>query len=349
MTTLGCELYFDVEGIIVSADALGKSVTHKGVGMTMRLDLPATPGEFDFPRIEFVVDEPRDRVPTAAFVNISETTFEIRLVRVVVNLDANAAELDDASTRQLLVDMIREATRFVGDFTDWIWVNGQTWYEPRGRYPKLVSSVGLIDLNAQLYKGIQIGQAGTLRILPDDAPLSGEALGRLGERAETGPPELPSLLLAEARHYLGTTHTLAPDRAVLIAAIACEIRVKAVLREKAGPAARSLVDIIVGNPRDVSVAAFDLFHKTMRATVGRSLHEENRRLFDTVRSLFETRNRIVHRGEVTDIEHARPLVAAAVEAFEWLDSVQALVGHDSVPDANVDGPPVDGPTDEPAS
>jgi hypothetical protein len=347
VSTFGCELFFEVEGIIVSGDALGASVTYRRPGFKLRLDLPRAQNEFKFPRIEFVDDEPRDKIPSLAYVNVSETTFEVRLVRVVVNIESDETEPDDAAKTRLLLDVISEAQRFVGDLTDWIWVNGQTWNEPRGRYPKLVSSVGLIDLDAKLYKGIEIGQAGTLRVLPEDAPLSSEALQHLGERAETGPPELAYLLLAEARHYLWTTHTLAPDRAILVAAMACEIRVKAVLRENAEPTARALVDIILSNPRDVSVAAINLFHKTMHATVGRSLHDERKPLFAKVQSLFETRNKIVHSGTVTDFEQAEPLVAAAVEAFEWLDSVHGSGEPETLPDANADV--MDQTTDEAAS
>lgn len=84
-----------------------------------------------------------------------------------------------------------------------------------------------------------------------------------------------------------------------------------------------LIEIMLTSPRDFTVAVKALFHGVMRAAVGRSLHQENADLFNEVNALFEARNRLAHRGELPTEEVARRAVAAAVGAFEWLDSLEA--------------------------
>ena len=49
-----------------------------------------------------------------------------------------------------------------------------------------------------------------------------------------------------------------------MAAIACEVKVKMTLRERADPAQRPLLDFALDNPREVTVtAAYGLFDKLM--------------------------------------------------------------------------------------
>jgi hypothetical protein len=101
-------------------------------------------------------------------------------------------------------------------------------------------------------------------------------------------------LLADALYFIGLNP---PDcqRAVLIAAIACEV--KDTLRRKVPPDRLSFVDLILDNPRDWSLAAVALFDKAMNAALGRSLRAERHEVYKDVTKLFEVRNRIAHGGE----------------------------------------------------
>ena len=86
-----------------------------------------------------------------------------------------------------------------------------------------------------------------------------------------------------------------------MAAIACEVKVKEVLRRSAGKEQRSLLDFALDNPREVTVtAATGLFDKLMLATAGRSLRHDDRQLFKHIQELYTVRNRIAHSGRLPD-------------------------------------------------
>lgn len=130
-------------------------------------------------------------------------------------------------------------------------------------------------------------------------------------------------LLADAEHYaLHRVHDL--RRAVLMAAIACEVKVKTVLREKATAAQRSLLDFALDSPREITVTAADgLFDKLMLATVGRSLRQDDRELFRDIQLLYTVRNRIAHRGAMPEEAETGRVVRAARRCFVWLDEITA--------------------------
>ena len=101
-------------------------------------------------------------------------------------------------------------------------------------------------------------------------------------------------------------------RAVLIAAIACEVKVKEVLRQAASEDQRSLLDFALDNPREVTVTAADgLFDKLMLATAGRSLRQDDRQLFRHIQELYTVRNRVAHSGRLPDKPEAGRVVRAA--------------------------------------
>jgi hypothetical protein len=105
-------------------------------------------------------------------------------------------------------------------------------------------------------------------------------------------------------------------------AIACEVKVKAILRSRATEAQRSLVDFALNNPHEVTVTAADeMFDKLMFATLGRSLREDNKQLFLDIKSLYTVRNRIAHGGLMPDEAEAGRVVHASRRCFVWLDSL----------------------------
>jgi hypothetical protein len=105
------------------------------------------------------------------------------------------------------------------------------------------------------------------------------------------------------------------------------VKIKATLVDKTPAGKRGLVEIILKNIREVQVAVGALPHKTMKAAVGRSLHEDNRTLFEAVNKLFRDRNNIAHRGEPPTLDDARANVQAAVDLFAWLDSLPSRPGE----------------------
>ena len=153
-----------------------------------------------------------------------------------------------------------------------------------------------------------------------EASLNSASTSLLVERLAGTSQPLPmaETLLADAPYFLG----LAPpdyQRAVLIAAIACEVKVRDTLRQKISPDRLPLVELILANPRDWSVAAVALIDKAMAAALGRSLKADDREMYRSICKLFEIRNGIAHRGEEPERNEARRVLLAARQVFRWLD------------------------------
>ena len=160
----------------------------------------------------------------------------------------------------------------------------------------------------------------------DGSEIDAEFVALLREKlAIAADVPLPELLLADALHFVRRLRRPEVQRGVLLAAIATELKVKKTLRDCAGNKL-PLVELILDNPRDVSVAAANLFHKAMRATVGRSLQQEKPDQFTSVERLFKLRNDIAHGGVVPDAADGRAAVSAAREAFHWLEDVAEHCG-----------------------
>ena len=140
-------------------------------------------------------------------------------------------------------------------------------------------------------------------------------------------PALADSLLADARFANWPTGN--PDRrqAVLLAAIACEVKIKASLRELARREQFELVSLVLENPRDISLAAATLLDKALYAICGRSLRLDNKDLYKDARRLFEDRNAIAHRGgdrlidDRLTVHVATAHVATARSIFDYLNSL----------------------------
>jgi hypothetical protein len=161
-----------------------------------------------------------------------------------------------------------------------------------------------------------------IKVVPSSTEVTAQDLAEIDRLCvDEGQPSLAELLLAEGNHYLWRPERLAPDRAVLMAAMACEIRIKTALRELSDPSAHAWVELVLDNPAEVSVSASNLWHKAMKAATGRSLSDEDKALFKLVERLITKRNHIVHRGLHVEPTEARDLVNAAGAAFDWLRTV----------------------------
>lgn len=129
-------------------------------------------------------------------------------------------------------------------------------------------------------------------------------------------------LLADAQYFGLWARPRDPSRAVLVAAIACEVAAKAMLQELAHYEALPLLEeVVVTNQRAFPQAAIDLFRGVAGAVTGRSLHDEDRKLSKAVQTLFELRNRVAHKGHRPSETEAAEAVTAAKHAFEWLAQV----------------------------
>ena len=197
------------------------------------------------------------------------------------------------------------AKSVASEFVDWVRIQrAQVWLGLHGECPQLVSSK------------LEEGQL----LLPICLPLEHLSPSPPADAAIDEPyMESVIKLLADPPRYPPAEETLLADalysvafmprdlqRAVLVAAIACEVKVKAKLQS-------TVVQKRMG------VAS--LFDKPLKTARGHSLREENRNLYKRVVNLYEVRNRIAHRGEHPSAHTAGDVVGAAGEAFKWLDGI----------------------------
>jgi hypothetical protein len=336
---VGCAFYFETEGIWAERSIAGKSVTTEVDGVAIRLDLPDSPQAFSYPYATASAVSPSgserreqrdagDDRPPPALEDSGGPCISIRVVRVVANVDAPARLRAGQSSPEARTsyDVARNRMRQAAQLAlrrleEWIRVDKeQVWLPPPAVEEIQIGSEEMVDLERSESLGVKTFSGGRLLVLPKGTELSTEDLARLPGLLKEDPP-LWARVLADAQYYTWTDEWAAPERAVLFAALACELAVKETLRETAEGEVRALLELVLEHPRDYSLAAAELFAKPMQAITGRSLRDEDRALWKRVDVLFRERNRVAHKGARLSHREARELVASAVEAIEWLRRV----------------------------
>jgi hypothetical protein len=154
------------------------------------------------------------------------------------------------------------------------------------------------------------------------AAVHGEVLRKVSSLMD---PPLAETLLRDAQHLGWTPINI--REAVLLAAIACEVKIKKTLEQLASDGQLALVELVLKHPRDVSVATAALFDKALKAVCGRSLREDDPGLFKAVTRLYEVRNKIAHRGRSVHPDgELWTHVMTAVGAFAYLDEILSSSG-----------------------
>jgi hypothetical protein len=158
----------------------------------------------------------------------------------------------------------------------------------------------------------------------DEPSLRFSQIADFANRAATGEePDAASAFLADA--YYAAFCTL-PNRdlkrAVLLAAFACEIRMRDMFRVHLLPEAEPLwaggyPDRGAQGKRKTSLSKWP--GPVSKDLVGRSLEEEDSDLFGQFGRLVEMRNNLAHRGVLPDLASALEGVRAARKLFRWLD------------------------------
>lgn len=138
--------------------------------------------------------------------------------------------------------------------------------------------------------------------------------------------ELEEELLADARFMGWPPKDPYYRLATVLAAMACELKIKNTLVRLARPDQQELVEFILKNYRDVAYALIHLYDSGLKAVCGRSLREDDRELYKRINELFEIRNAIVHRGGTSqytpdegDIAKWTNYLRHARSAFEYLE------------------------------
>lgn len=332
MTQVASEMYFEIDGLHCEPQVLGESLTVERQDILYRVDLPSRRESFSFTHAS--VDgpsAPRDYEPTVALVELHDDFVEVRLIRVVINLEVpdpwNPQDSTNGETA-VLRKLISESRAIVTDLCNWTRVlEKQDWMSPPERLPRLVSQAQLIDISdpeSATLLPTMILSAGSIQVLPEKGILDRAGLARVGTALQSrGSPRPDDLLLADARHLVHWRKGPSdPELAILLAAMAVEVRTKAVLQDLATGDQADLVTLLIDNPRDWSLSAHAHFAKAIEAILGRDLGKEWRRTARAVQGLFEARNQIAHRGKKFGVEQARVHVDAATVAIESLASLE---------------------------
>jgi len=271
----------------------------------------------------------------AGFCNLRVCIYEV--VDGISQADFEGDVTEEA--RNLIIEHQRKcrkiAERVAADFLDQLRYLGQTWLGSMGTVSSSVAphTTTFDDETGYRFKyghGEFVVQARR-----EEATLTGGMLGRLVAALEEsqGVP-LAASFLADAEYFWqsGLKNETQSDlqRAVLLAAIACELKIKETLREKTSDGATALVDVLIDNPRDFSMSVAGLCDKTMKAAVGHSLREDESELYKALveknqkDSLFQNRNGIVHSGKLVTSKNVGQNVSAARRLFLWLENLPSL-------------------------
>ena len=226
-----------------------------------------------------------------------------------------------SSLRNLLDELYEVASAVVTDLIERVRVERrQHWLGIAGEPVEGIGWGDLIDLDANEVLPVDkyLERSGTLRIVDRVQIIQPDQVHQLAEALkEPHAPMLAEALLADAFYYSSDAKPPDQPRALLIAAVACEVKIKKSLRGRVAPEAEDLLELALRNTRP-TVA---LFGKVCNAVTGRSLSEENRPLYNKLDDLFEGRNALAHHGKIPDDARVTESLNAAREAFQWLDGL----------------------------
>jgi hypothetical protein len=342
--------HYSVRGLLVQQGRLGTELPVRVGDREVTVVLPVSPQEQDdhpgaspapafddrFPRREPMplLDGAQDLHVTLSVTPVHPTEtagVKVDLVRVVVHHDAQLSVADYAAeggASQAVWEVANAAMDAAGVAADtaverlvaWSRVRrGQTWLGLYGERVQRIGSDELVDLDAGRRLPWPARADMAFQVVERDTAWDADGLAELQTLIDdSGLPTPAETLLADARFLISAAAPPDPSRALLIAAVACEVKIKTFLQERATRAQAPLVELLLERPRDWSMAASALFHQPLHIVAGSSLKEADVRLYKRIVQLFERRNALAHRGQAPSQAHAFDSVNAAREVFTWL-------------------------------
>jgi hypothetical protein len=330
MTRLRALFHFDIGELFVREEEIGASFSAPGEPRA-RVALPGSDPPFVLAvnREGQLLEQP---FTGASFGTATQRFLGVRIVQVIVAIDGDlsASEFDSPpgptdkafkvwdeayAIARNVYEAFRASARVAG---------GQYWIGSSHEEPKFAGLQVLEDLDAGAT--IPVGYPPVQGV---SVVLSPEAQSKLATVADTvatacdQPRSIADTLLADARAIYWPKYRTGQDhqRAVLLAAIATEVKVKERLIELASPSLLPLLRVILDNPRDVTQSVPQLLGKPLEAVAGTSLLKAHRQIWDGVDRLFTLRNRVAHRGHIPTQEEGTAAVHSARWLFDWLDDL----------------------------
>jgi hypothetical protein len=321
---------FDGGGLLVHGAVLGRHLQFASGGTPVTILLP---GPEHVPRELGQPPEHRESERAATLTAWNPQTGELHAAVVDTFEVRVSVKLTDVPLKDLIEQAFPVGLEVAERFLAWMRTEGgqywlPSWHEglevasPWGRLV-LAGTDQEVDPNARWLPGHAMAARS-----PERAA-SPQVIDRVLAQAQLGAePPVQDLLLADAAAVADTLSVTAmwkyerrdTARAVLLAGIATEVKIKRTLMEHAPPQFHALLDVILDNPREIVVAAGQLLDKPMKAALGMSLREEDRALFKEVTErLFPLRNRVAHHGYEPTLAEAQDAVITASRLSGWLD------------------------------
>jgi hypothetical protein len=305
-------LHYDVGELNVRRDLLatGLQATHEGVKVEVRF--PSASGAFENQPVAL----PRAVTGSHGTAGDVGQVAHVRVLQVRVELNR---ELGDEGSGNAELVLIRDAEP-VGNWAvrkllDWARTyDRQPWLAPPHVRPALCGPAVLMNDAGEVSNPYPVRGGVLVLQTPEESPD-----GDLRNALTAKPPPEPESLLAEAQWAVWPTNDPDTKRAVLLAAIALEVKTPESLLASADGLSRALLRKLYERfdetPMSVTFQLTDL----AEVILGASLKTEDGRLAKGVRKLYDLRNGIAHRGLTPSVNEARAGVSAAERAFAWLD------------------------------
>lgn len=323
MARLRALIRFEIGELLVAVDELGREY-ELSAEPSVRIQLPEAASADDAEGNDFVGGGVGELGPLPRMLGVRNVWMSVELER-----DLRAADLtdDNPTAQDAFGKIIQEAEEIAIDahrrLRAWARVGGTQQRGVADERPRL-RELKVFDLDADTIFPIGLGGSAmvTARPLSQEEREGFATFESTAARVRAGEtPPLAEALLADARALPIEPGASDPLRALLLCAIACEVKVKTRLDQLATPAKASLLDIIIANPREVVQSVPQLLHKTCLAVTGHSLLEENPELHKAVERLFKRRNDVAHRGKLPPPEAGdEQPEGIATRLFAWLDA-----------------------------
>lgn len=306
---------FDVGELNVRRDQLGTVLqTHKD-GHSVQVEFPDADGNFRVPLL-----------PTRWAQTIKgrrggdgkpDQIWVVGEVQVRVDLGRGLGDEGAGNAEAVLVRDARPTARAVmRRILDWgrtqdrqVWLLPPHLPPPEAAEPRLTNAAGEVTDRGYGAEG------GAIVLLGREYVMSGDMRAAIDSEGFSEPESL----LAEAQWALWPGNPYDTKRAVLLAAIALEVKTPQTLQALAEGATRQLLDVILARFDETPVSVYFQLTDLAEAVDGKSLKGHDGKLAKSVRELYKLRNEVAHRGETPTEDDARKAVAAAEGAFEWLD------------------------------
>lgn len=320
---------FAVPQLWIGLDAIGWSFDLVRDEARIRVQLPSDAESFsDLPtgsqdtklpsitQVGPIIGEPDRDTRTAGLV-IFEVTIEVELDFPEVKPDEYSLELRDAA-EDALEGGIQLATEVAGLFVRHARASapGQSWLG-LSAHPPSQYGVARLEYRESGEMIFGLGPKRSTVFRSSRLRLERSAMELIVERMTSGEePQVAESLLADAWHLADATGANDQDRAVLMAAVACEVKTKQHIRASVESGREKLIEMILKRRSNLP----DLLDEVLDAACGISLRRNAPALFKQVGVLSRQRNAIVHTGKrSSQVEDIGLPNQVATNLFRWLD------------------------------